>query len=47
MKETLKGDIPREDIEKENEDAFADVMARLKSIKDVVAVERGYAKNGG
>ena len=26
---------------------FNSIMARLKSIKDVVAVERGYAKNGG
>lgn len=26
---------------------FNSIMARLKSIKDVLAVERGYAKNGG
>ncbi len=26
---------------------FNSIMARLKSIKDVIAVERGYAKNGG
>lgn len=26
---------------------FNSIMSRLKSIKDVIAVERGYAKNGG
>ena len=26
---------------------FNSIMARLKSIKNVIAVERGYAKNGG